>query len=154
MMFGDVWTQQTVTGSCPASSAMHCWSLVLTDLQFFERGTTQTFSWHPCWSWLLLVTQRNDDQPRLKTNNALQTWLFLLIHVCYANAAELDCWCIRGVFVSGWSCWVAAPDSCKLNYCFPDNRDGICSKEQFINRSTSPTFLITFLFFFKIYYYI
>jgi hypothetical protein len=42
--------------------------------------------------------------------------------------------------------WVAYGVSCELNCWYPDNTDWNCSKELFLNRSTSPFALSTFPF--------
>jgi len=118
MMFGGSInrTQQTVTGACRASFA--------TLLHLVERGMAKNF-WCPCWSCFLLLTQAD----------SAEAWLFLL-----SSATTADLWTgwIAGVCVEClWVHRAASAESCGLNCWFPDNADGICSKGQVLNRSTS-----------------
>jgi len=63
-----------------------------------------------------------------------------LCHRCICpNTTELDCH-VHDVFDRA-----ANADSCELNCWFPEKADGICSKEQFLNSSTSSC-ILTFLF--------
>ena len=59
----------------------------------------------------------------------------LLIHVYCPDTAELD----AGIFVKYLRVDPAAiSNPCELNGSFPNNADWICSKEQFLNRPSSP----------------
>jgi hypothetical protein len=60
-----------------------CCSPVFAGLHFPERGTAENFSWHLSGS--LLPTH-------VEAEVSLS---LLLIHVCYSNSTELDCWCMR-----------------------------------------------------------
>ena len=54
--------------------------LIFTSL----RGMAENFSWCPCWSCLLLLTDAD----------SVETWLFLLGHAiggCCPNTTELGC---------------------------------------------------------------
>ena len=86
-----------------------------------QRGTAENFSWRSSWSLLLTLDEA-------------EAWLsllgspILLIHVCYSDST--------GLLAYLWSVyeWVKLPLlTCELNCQFPDNTDGICSKEPFLN---------------------
>jgi hypothetical protein len=97
-----------------ASFAMLPWAhiFIFTDLHFPERGTAENFSWCPCWSWSLLLT----------CANSAKAWLFLLGHAITAMP-----FLFAVLTLLNWTTGI-----------YPDNADWICSKELFLNRSTSP----------------
>jgi hypothetical protein len=72
--------------------------------------------------------------PSLRPGYLCKVMPLLLIYVWYPNSTKLDRWSICEVLVSRSSChcW-------PVNHWFPDNTDGGCSKEPFLNRSTSST---------------
>lgn len=74
-------------------------SCIFTHLHFPERDS-ENF-WGSSWSLLL-------------TGAEAEAWLSLLgCVIAIANWTELDCWCIRDVFVSGSSCRLLL--TCELN---------------------------------------
>ena len=59
-------------------------SSLIADLRFVERRTAEHFSWHPCWSWTLLLTYAD----------SVEAWLSLLGPATTADLyflSRLDC---------------------------------------------------------------
>jgi hypothetical protein len=117
--------------ACIASFAINAsGSRVFADLHFVERGTTKN-SWDPWWPWFLLLTYADSAKP----------WLFLLGCATPADSCLLPQLYQTRLLVYSWSVckWMELPLlTHELNCGFPDKADGICSKEQFLSRSTSP----------------
>jgi hypothetical protein len=89
-----------------------CWSLLCWERHSRELSLAFLLAWS------LLLTGAEAEARLFLLGSAIAA-----DHVCYPSSIELDYWCVCEVLTRGLSC--------------PDNTEGSCSKEPFLNRSTS-----------------
>jgi hypothetical protein len=116
-------TQQSDGDRAWLAGTASCATLVgLTSSQIFSSLPWERHRWEVLLVFLLAL---------LLTQAEAEAWLSLL--GCVTTVAnpnsKLDCWCISKVFVNGSSCRCLL--TCEPNCQFPDNTDGIFSKEPF-----------------------
>lgn len=131
-MFGGSVNKIPQTVRRHAQLALQCFTslsciFIFSDLCFITSlRSTENFYWCSYWSRSLLLT----------CATSAEAWLSRLGHSTTADSIlfailTLLNWTAGIIMKCLQMDQAAAVDSCELNYSFPDNKDWICSKEEF-----------------------